>query len=78
MPYIPKVDDYVIWTNSLGKVVEGWIYFFDKRYITIEISVKDKPDDLVFFHKKTHCCVLCYPEHWSQLEYVKSREVSYE
>ena len=73
MTYHPKVDDYVKWTDSLGKVTEGWVYFADKSYITIEIGVKDKPDDLVHFHKKTHCCVLCYPENWKELEYIKTR-----
>ena len=73
MKYQPKVNDYVKWTDSLGKVVEGWVYFVDKEYITIEIGVKDKPDDLVHFHKKTHCCVLCYPQYWHELTYIKSR-----
>lgn len=73
MTYHPKVNDYVKWTDSLGKVIEGWVYFTDSEYITIEIGVKDKPDDLVHFHKKTHCCVLCFPQNWHELEYVKSR-----
>ena len=73
MKYHPKENDYVKWTDLLGKIVEGWVYFIDKEYITIEISVKDKPDDLVHFHKKTHCCVLCYPENWHELEYIKNR-----
>ena len=25
--YEPQVDDYVKWTNSLGDVIEGWVYF---------------------------------------------------
>ena len=78
MKYLPKVNDYVKWTDSLGKVIEGWVYFADKAYITIEISVKDKPDDLVHFHKKTHCCVLVFPEYWHQLEYIKSRKNQHE
>jgi len=73
MSYVPQVDDYVIWTDSLGKVIKGWVYFFDKQYITIEIGVKDKQDELVHFHKKTHVLVLCYNRDWHQLEYVKSR-----
>ena len=71
--YTPKVNDYVIWKDSLGRVTEGWVYFADKQYITIEIAVKDKPDDLVKFHKKTHCCVLCFPENWHELKCIKSR-----
>ena len=50
--YNPQVDDYVIWKDSLGIVLEGWVYFVCDQYITIEISVRDKPDDLVDFHKK--------------------------
>ena len=50
--YNPQVDDYVIWKDSLGIVLEGWVYFVCDKYITIEISVRDKPDDLVDFHKK--------------------------
>ena len=66
--YQPQVDDYVIWKN-----LEGWVYFKCDEYITIEISVKDKVDDLVPQHKKVHCCVLCFPENWHELEYVKNR-----
>jgi len=56
--YEPQVDDYVIWTNSLGQINEGWVYFKgdpvdnEKRikdgwnpisqYITIETSVRPK------------------------------------
>lgn len=71
MSYVPNVDDYVIW-----KDLKGWVYFKCDQYITIEIGVKDKPDDLVKMHKKTHCCVLCFPEDWHELEYVKNRRNS--
>ena len=74
MKYNPKVNDYVKWTDSLGIVTEGWIYFVCKQYITIEVGVKDKPDKLVNFHKKTHVLVLCYHWDWEQLEYIKTRE----
>lgn len=70
--YQPKVNDYVKWNSATG-LIEGWVYFVDTNYITIEISVKDKPDDLVKMHKKIHCCVLCFPWDWKELEYVKSR-----
>ena len=66
--YYPQVNDYVKW-----KGLEGWVYFKCDEYITIEIGVKDKTDDLVPQHKKTHCCVLCFPENWNELEYVKNR-----
>ena len=57
--YEPIVDDYVRWTNSLGQVHEGWVYFKGdpvdnvkrkkegwnsiSQYITIEIGVRPKP-----------------------------------
>ena len=57
--YEPEVNDYVIWTNDLGQIHQGWVYFKgDKidnetrkkngwnelpRYITIEIGTKPKP-----------------------------------
>ena len=73
MSYTPQVDDYVIWTPTYGPPLKGWVYFVSEDYITIEIGVKDKPDELVEFHKKTHCLVLCFPQDWHQLEYVKNR-----
>ena len=76
MSYIPQVDDYVKWTDSLGRVTEGWVYFVDSAYITIEIGVKDKPYCQYAKeekHKKIHCLVLCCPENWNQLEYVTNR-----
>ena len=66
--YVPQIDDYVKW-----KDLQGWVYFKCDEYITIEIGVKDKPDNLVQMHKKTHCCVLCFPQYWNELEYVKNR-----
>ena len=73
MSYVPIVDDYVKWTDSIGNVNEGWVYFTCPQYITIEIGVKDKKDELVHFHKKTHVLLLCYNQDWHLLEYVKSR-----
>ena len=75
--YTPNVNDYVKWNDPYHDTIEGWVYFKCDSYITIEISVKDKPDELVGFHKKTHCCVLCFPENWNQLEYITSRESVY-
>jgi len=56
--YEPEVDDYVRWTNELGQVHEGWVYFKGdpvnnskriadgwnpiSQYITIEIGVRHK------------------------------------
>ena len=69
--YQPQVDDYVKW-----KDLEGWVYFKCEQYITIEIGVKDKVDDLVPQHKKRHCCVLCFTENHDELEYITNRRDS--
>jgi len=77
--YEPKVNDYVQWKN--GKGVEGWVYFKDSSYITIETQVWPKhPDDI---HKGTHhrnerTLVICYPESWKELKYVKTRNHIYD
>lgn len=76
MSYVPLLDDYVVWKDSLGRVSEGWVYFVNDAYITIEISVKDKPPceyTMNEKHKKVHCLVLCFPQNWHELEYVKNR-----
>ena len=77
MSYIPEVNDYVIWTKG----VEGWVYFKDKEYVTIEVNVK--PKDTVNYaachlHRNERLLVLCYNEQWDELKYVKSRESVYE
>ena len=88
--YEPQIDDYVRWTDELGTVLEGWVYFkcdpkpkkrgFPKHehYITIEIGVKDMPYEQQkgSLHKKTHVLLLCYHTHWHQLEYIKNRRDS--
>ena len=72
MSYVPIVDDYVRWKQK-HFVDEGWVYFKCSQYITIEIGTKDKPDELVNLHKKTHILVVCQPQYWNELEYVKNR-----
>jgi len=75
-PYTPQVDDYVIWTRTGGTITEGWVYFVDSEYITIETGVKDKPNcEYTRYekHKKIHILVVCHPCFYSQLEYVKNR-----
>ena len=77
MKYIPQINDYVVWKDSLGRVSEGWVYFYSEHYITIEISVKDKPKceyTKEEKHKKIHCLVLCFPENWHELEFIKKRD----
>jgi len=68
MSYTPQVDDYVKWRN-----IEGWVYFLDKEYLTIEVGVKPKEDNLVPMHKKHHILIVCHHWDWHELEYVKNR-----
>ena len=75
-PYTPKVDDYVKWNRSTGQVDEGWIYFVDDDYITIETGVRDKPNcqyTQIERHKKIHTLIVCHNWYWHQLEYLKTR-----
>ena len=71
--YTPKVNDYVKWKN-----LDGWVYFKDDEYITIEIAVKEKKCDKGTHHKKDHLLVICYQNQWKELEYVKSRASKYD
>jgi len=75
MPYLPQVDDYVKWNKN--KVdIEGWVYFADSEYITIEIGVKCKDNENIKdcpIHKKTHCLVVCHHSYWKDLKYIKNR-----
>jgi hypothetical protein len=71
MTYIPKIDDYVKWRN-----VEGWVYYVDEEYITIEISVKDKGEESIKdmpLHRKVHCLMVCYRYHWNEIKYIHTR-----
>lgn len=75
--YIPQVNDYVIWDHR----VEGWVYFKDDEYITIEMSVT--PKDCVNYeacslHRNDRLLVLCYHSQWKELTYVRSRDSVYE
>jgi hypothetical protein len=73
--YSPRVDDYVKWHHN-GSVDEGWVYFKGDEYLTIEVSVKDKPKceyTKEEKHKKVHCLVVCHYWYWNELEYVKNR-----
>tara|TARA_A100001388_G_C28740172_1_gene486383 strand:+ start:606 stop:917 length:312 start_codon:yes stop_codon:yes gene_type:complete len=87
-PYIPKVDDYVIWDRGEYGKDEGWVYFVgtppivkkgfptSPQYITIETSVKPKPyceHAKNDRHKMIHTLLLCYQKDWKDLIYVKSR-----
>ena len=77
MMYTPKVNDYVLW----NKGVEGGVYFTDKEYITIEALVRPKDEEnykCCPIHQNTRVLVLCYPEQWKELVYVKSRKSKYD
>lgn len=70
--YTPRLNDYVSWTKG----VEGWVYFADKEYITIETNVFPKDEQNVracSLHKNNRVLVLCYAEQWSELKYVGYR-----
>jgi hypothetical protein len=77
MTYTPKVNDYVVWTRG----IEGWVYFKNEEYITIETDVWEK-DQENYEHCKLHrndrVLVLCYHYQWNELTYIKSRKSVYE
>ena len=56
-----------------ASVSEGWVYFVDKEYLTFEVGVKPKEDDLVPMHKKHHILIVCHHWDWHELEYIKNR-----
>lgn len=77
MSYNPKVNDYVKWKNG----VEGWVYFRDNLYITIEAKVQPK-DSVNLKHCSIHTnnrlLILCYSNQWKELKYIRSRQSIYE
>ena len=78
MSYIPKIDDYVIWDRGQYGKDEGWVYFYDEEYITIETGVKPRPKCEYTNghqkHKMIHTLVVCHNAFWKDLKYVKSRK----
>jgi len=73
--YKPRLNDYVKWKN-----LEGWVYYVDSQYITIETRVIPKSEEDIPnapIHKNHRCLVLCFPEQYSQLEYITHRESVY-
>ena len=92
--YELEVDDYVVWERPNGDIDEGWVYCKtdpvdnEKRikdgwkplsqYITIETSVRPKPNHLYssgkeMKHKYIHTLLICNRENWNQLTFVKKR-----
>ena len=77
MTYEPQVNHYVEWKKG----VEGWVYFVDKEYITIECVVRPKDEvnlECCPIHKNERLLVICYPNQWKELKYIKSRQSIYE
>jgi len=75
--YEPQVNDYVKWKPH----VEGWVYFKDKEYITIEIGVKPKDEQnyqACSIHRNERLLIICYNSQWKELQYVKTRESIHE
>ena len=87
--YEPEVNDYVIWDRGEYGKEEGWVYFkgdkeepkkgftHNPRYITIEVSIKPKPPEMVQpndLHKFIHTLLLCYESDWKDLQFVKKRK----
>ena len=92
--YEPQVNDYVIWERPNGDTDEGWVYHKgepvdnEKRikegwkplsqYITIETSVKPKPNHYYssgkeMKHKLIHTLLICNRENWNELTFIKNR-----
>ena len=77
MSYKPQVNDYVIW----NKGVEGWVYFQDDQYVTIEVCVRPKNEQnyqACSIHRNERLLVICYKNQWKELIYVRSRKSIYE
>ena len=81
--YTPRTNDYVKWrhyahTRFGDEPLQGWVYHIDPHgeYLTLEIMVRKKSEQSYKdcnIHRNERCLVLCFPENWSELEYVKSR-----
>tara|TARA_B100000085_G_scaffold198362_1_gene181960 strand:+ start:1434 stop:1703 length:270 start_codon:yes stop_codon:yes gene_type:complete len=71
----PQIDDYVVWGNQ-----EGWVYFRDDDYITIELGVRPKPNceyTRQEKHKYIHTLLCCFHYQWGELKYVHTRKNKY-
>ena len=77
MTYEPQVNDYVVWSKG----VEGWVYFKDREYITIEYIVRPKDEvnlECCPIHRNERLLVICYKSQWKELQYIRSRQSIYE
>ena len=74
--YEPQVNDYVVWKNQ----IEGWVYFKDRQYITIEVWVRPKDHEnyeACKIHRNDRLLVLCYSNEWKELTQIGYRENKY-
>jgi len=72
MSYVPEVDDFVKWNKN----IEGWVYFADSDYVTIEVMVRPKSGEnyeACSLHRNERLLVLCFKDQWKELRYLKSR-----
>ena len=74
MGYDPCVNDRIRWRDH-----EGWVYFKCDEYITMEIGTKPKQCNLTdHLHKNDHILLVCYKQHWDEIEYLRSRKSIYD
>lgn len=71
--YVPKLNDYVLWDHPHFPI-QGWVYFVDSEYITIEIGVKPVICTKGTSHRMNHTLVVCYNQQWNELKYLTKRE----
>jgi hypothetical protein len=74
--YSPQINDYVKWTKG----VEGWVYFVDRQYITIETQVFPKDSQNIqdcYLHRNNRLLILCYANQWEELQLLGHRENKY-
>lgn len=74
--YKPQLNDYVKWTKG----VEGWVYFVDRDYITIETQVIPKDEQNIQdcrLHQNHRVLVLCFPQQFHELQFIGRRENKY-
>jgi len=75
--YEPQVNDYVYWKPH----IQGWVYFKDNDYVTIECFVEPKNQEnyeACSLHRNDRLLIVCYRNQWKELEYVKTRQSVHE
>lgn len=77
MIYEPEVNDYVKFKDH----IEGWVYFKDSEYITIEVFVRKKNLENYqhcSIHENERLLVICFRNEWKELKFIKKRNSKYE